>query len=152
MVLDTYGEDQGEGYDIACQTDGLVARSKLTGPKAKELRLKFFVDAFHGYAHERACMVNYHPLYRFKDGVGLEDFDGCERFFAWVNRCASLLRHATSYRWMQFIELTVKQWDSDRYASLGKYLIMCSLRFRSYLSRRLLTRQLQAGPRDHQRR
>ncbi|KZV60516.1 hypothetical protein PENSPDRAFT_593970, partial [Peniophora sp. CONT] len=121
LVLDTYGEDQGQGYDIGCRTKGTVERAELTGPKAKALRLQWFVDSFHGYAHERECMLDFHPLYRYKSGVGLEDFDGMERFFSWVNRCAGLLRHATSYRWMQFIELTVKQWDADRYASIGTF-------------------------------
>lgn len=38
------------------------------------------MGAFHGYAHARECQIDYHP--RIADvGMGLEDFEGCERLF-----------------------------------------------------------------------
>lgn len=46
-----------------------------------------------------------------------------ERFFAGSNSIAGLVRHATKYRRRVFIELYMKQADSDKYLQLGNMLL-----------------------------
>ena len=49
------------------------------------------MGAFHGYAHARGCQIDFHP--RIADiGMGLEDFEGCERLFSNTNRFAGMSR------------------------------------------------------------
>ncbi|KAI0271322.1 hypothetical protein BC834DRAFT_818640, partial [Gloeopeniophorella convolvens] len=117
-ILEEFGEDQALGYDINCVLETTVRNSSL-GNKASELRLQHVVDAFHCWAHKRACQLKYHPLYR--PGFGLEDLSTCERFFSSLNGTARNIRHASNYRWHQAIDLHVDQLNDDRYASLGVY-------------------------------
>ena len=111
-----FGEDQGIGYDINCVLDATLRNSSLRGEATKN-RLQLVVDAFHCWAHKRSCQLKYHPLYR--SGFGLEDLSTCERFFLSLNGTARNIRHASSYHWMQSIDLHIQQVNEDRYASLG---------------------------------
>jgi hypothetical protein len=43
-------------------------------------RLTFVTMAMHAYGHQWACQVVYNP--RFKDGIGLTDGEGVERFWS----------------------------------------------------------------------
>ncbi|TFK60510.1 hypothetical protein BDN72DRAFT_730156, partial [Pluteus cervinus] len=118
-LLDTFGMDQLNGYDIGCSFEKTTDNSSI-GPKARELNLRFIVDSFHGHAHNQPCQLNYHPLYRI--GIGLEDFGTCERIFASSNAAARLIRHSSYYHWKQFIDLHFTRWDEDRYGELSNFL------------------------------
>ena len=111
-----FGKDQGVGYDINCVLDVTLRNSSLSEEATKN-SLHLVVDAFHCWAHKRSCQLKYHLLYR--DGFGLEDLSTCERFFSSLNGTARNIRHSSSYRWMQSIDLHVQQVNEDRYASLG---------------------------------
>jgi hypothetical protein len=115
-VLKTFGEDQIIGSDIGCSFTSTIASSSL-GAEAERLRLRLAVNAFHGHAHNRACQLRYHPLYL--DGVGLEDLETCERVFSASNSVARLIRHASYFHWLQFLDLHFDQWDLDKYAELS---------------------------------
>ncbi|KDQ06606.1 hypothetical protein BOTBODRAFT_121240, partial [Botryobasidium botryosum FD-172 SS1] len=80
------------GYDIACAFCATLRNSSL-GQAVKEQGLRCLVGAFHGYAHNRACQLEFHP--RNIEGCGYEDFEGCERVFSASNHLAPSTRHAS---------------------------------------------------------
>ena len=118
-ILTEFGKDQGLGYDINCVLEVTLHNSSLREDAANK-HLQCVVDAFHCWAHKRSCQVKYHPLYR--PGFGLEDLSTCERFFSSLNGTARNIRHASSFYWMQSIDLHVQQVNEDRYASLGIFI------------------------------
>jgi Kyakuja-Dileera-Zisupton transposase len=81
--------------------------------------LQLVVDAFHGHAHNRLCQLVNHPL--FCKGFGLEDLATCERIFSGTNPATWLIRHASYFHWLQFLDLQLDQWDKDRYLDLSKF-------------------------------
>ena len=98
------------GYDIGCVFGGTVKRAPITKDLAEKqelficasatflvqclrryLSIPLGMGAFHGYAHARDCQIDFHP--RVADlGMGLEDFEGCERLFSKTNRFAGMSR------------------------------------------------------------
>jgi hypothetical protein len=121
-ILKVFGDDQGLGYDINCAFEVTLRHSSLKN-EVVEKRLQCVVDAFHCWAHKRACQLKYHPLYR--SGFGLEDLSTCERLFSSLNGTARNIRHSSAFRWMQSIDLHVQQVNDDRYASLGMFISAC---------------------------
>ncbi|KAG1788605.1 hypothetical protein EV424DRAFT_1356054 [Suillus variegatus] len=115
-VLDVCGNDQAIGHDIACSSRKTIATSSI-GPKAKELRLQLVVNAFHGFSHNRRCQLENHPLYL--TGLGIEDLETCERIFASSNSTAPLIRHASHFHWVQFLDLHFDKWGTDKYLELS---------------------------------
>ncbi|KAJ7734413.1 hypothetical protein B0H16DRAFT_1225125, partial [Mycena metata] len=99
-LLDRYGKDIGLGYNIMCAFFKTLLRSSL-GHRVVAMNLRGVVPAFHGHAHNRACQVGWHPLY--VEGVGLEDFEECERTFAKSNHLASVTRLSTPFHRKQAI-------------------------------------------------
>src|ERR1700730_818775 len=93
-LFEVYGHDLVVAYDTACAFMKTVFRSSL-GTKARELRLRGIVPAFHGHAHNRACQVDWHPMY--VEGVGLEDFEECECTFSKSNDLAPGTRLTTPF-------------------------------------------------------
>jgi hypothetical protein len=63
------------------------------------------------------CQLQNHPLYLL--GFGLEDLATCECVFAGSNPATRLIRHASYFHWLQFIDLQFDQWDKDKYAELS---------------------------------
>jgi len=120
-LFELYGPDLAFGYDIACAFMKTVARSSLADSAIK-LRLRGVVPAFHGYAHNRGCQVHWHPMYI--SGVGLEDFEECERYFSLSNHVAPGTRLATSFHRHQAIEQHNAFHDDDKYAVSGKHSLM----------------------------
>lgn len=84
--------------------------------------MQFVVCAFHGYAHNRLCQLSNHPLYLI--GFGIEDLEGMERVFAASNSVARVIRYASQFHYLQFLDLHFHQWDEDKYAELSKHFIV----------------------------
>ncbi|KAI6149057.1 hypothetical protein EDD17DRAFT_1766528 [Pisolithus thermaeus] len=118
-LLDVCGEDQAVGHDVGCASKKTIASSSL-GNEVQEKRLKVVVNAFHGFAHNRLCQLENHPLYQV--GFGNEDLETCERIFSSSNNTAPLIRHASEFHWKQFLDLHFSQWDSDKYLELSRFL------------------------------
>ena len=116
-LLDHYGADIGLGYDIMCAFFKTLMRSTLK-PNVTAMRLRGIVPAFHGHAHNRACQIGWHPLY--VDGVGLEDFEECERTFAKSNHLASTTRLCTPFHRQQWIDEHFYFNDLDKHAASGE--------------------------------
>ncbi|KIM62949.1 hypothetical protein SCLCIDRAFT_24546, partial [Scleroderma citrinum Foug A] len=53
----------------------------------------------------------------------LEDFETCERVFSSSNATAALIRHASHFHYVQYLELHFSQWDADKYAELSRFLL-----------------------------
>ncbi|KAJ7720635.1 hypothetical protein B0H16DRAFT_1666433 [Mycena metata] len=107
--LNTYGKNQGGQYNIACHFEATIRNSKLSD-RAMENALKMLVGAFHGHAHNRLCQLSF--LATYIEGLGLEDLEGCERFFSKSNDLAKcditqFIKHHNSF---------------ETYANLSKFL------------------------------
>jgi hypothetical protein len=118
-LLDVYGKDIGLGYDIWCAFIKTLQRSSL-GAKTVALNLSGVVPAFHGHAHNRSCQVSWHPLYT--DGVGMEDFEECERTFVGSNGLGSITRLSTPFHRHQEVDEHFEFHDQDKYASCGQLI------------------------------
>jgi hypothetical protein len=116
-LLAQYGSDICMGYDIMCAFIKTLSRSVL-GPKVAAFRLHGVVPSFHGHAHNRGCQLHWHPMYT--EGVGLEDFEECERTFAKSNELASVTRLALPYHRAQHIDEHFAFHDQDKHAASGK--------------------------------
>ncbi|KAF8329666.1 hypothetical protein F5887DRAFT_896614 [Amanita rubescens] len=79
------------------------------------------VGAFHGYAHNRACQLHWHPLYI--TGTGLTEGEGCEHIFSSSNDIARNTRHGSRFHRKQAIEEHFTFWDIEKYALLSKFLV-----------------------------
>lgn len=128
-LLDQYGSDIGLGYDIWCAFVTTLAKSSL-GSRMIALNLQGVVPAFHGHAHNRGCQVHWHPMYM--EGVGIEDFEECERTFAKSNDLAAVTRLATPFHRHQQIEEYFKFHDADKHASSGMHFSLIISRFSKY--------------------
>ncbi|KAJ7291871.1 hypothetical protein C8J57DRAFT_1492338 [Mycena rebaudengoi] len=118
-LLKTYGEDIALGYDIMCAFFKTLLRSSL-GTRTVVLRLRGVVPAFHGHAHSCECQIGWHPLY--VEGMGLEDFEECERTFAKSNHLASVTQMATPFHRQQAIDEYFYFHDLDKHTSSGNFI------------------------------
>lgn len=117
-LLDAYGIKTGGGYDIGCGFETTIANSELA-EEAKEKSFRCLVGSFHGHAHNRLCQLRYLALY--VEGMGLEDLEGCERFFSRSNGLAKSCRFASRFHRQQEITTYAKHFDSfETYANLGR--------------------------------
>ncbi|KAJ7718135.1 hypothetical protein B0H16DRAFT_1797773, partial [Mycena metata] len=120
-ILNTFGPNIGAGYDIACGFGTTIKNSPL-GPRAAELNLKMLVGAFHGHAHNRLCQLKY--LATYVPGLGLEDLEGCERFFSKSNALARSVRYASVFHRRRAIATYLEHTDTfETYANLSKFLV-----------------------------
>ena len=119
-MLDVFGADLAAGYDIGCGFEITLNHSPL-GEKAREKNHRCLVGAFHGHAHNRLCQSRF--LATYVEGLGLEDLEGCERFFAKSNALAPGTRHASTYHRRQAIaEYAIFTDKFETYANLSKSL------------------------------
>jgi Kyakuja-Dileera-Zisupton transposase len=118
-LLSVYGSKIRCRYDIGCVFQKTVSKSSL-GPRAEAQQFRLAVGAFHGHAHNRACQLQWHPLY--VKGMGRSEGEGCERIFAASNAIARGTRHASQFHRHQAIEEHFRFWDEDKYACLSEYL------------------------------
>ncbi|KAJ7058312.1 hypothetical protein C8F01DRAFT_1085496 [Mycena amicta] len=119
-LLDHFGPNTAMGYDVGCKIETTIAQSEL-GEKAQRLGLRCLVGSFHGHAHNRRCQLEH--LATYLKGMGLEDFEGCERCFSRSNGLSNSCRYATPFHWKQEIASYFKQTDSaDTYANLSVFL------------------------------
>ncbi|KAJ7573296.1 hypothetical protein C8J56DRAFT_1008355 [Mycena floridula] len=80
------------------------------------------VGLFHGYSHNRLCQLLRLVLYL--DGMGLEDFETCERYFSASNGLATAIRHASIFHRHQAISEYACHYDSfHTYANLSTFLV-----------------------------
>jgi len=119
-MLNTFGKNQGGGYDTGCQFETTVKQSGL-GAKAHELNYKSLVDAFHGHAHRRLCQLSH--LTTYQQGLGLNDLGVCEHAFSQSNSMAGVIRHMSPFHRKQTV-LRYFQYtdDMETYQNLCRFL------------------------------
>ncbi|KAJ3717365.1 hypothetical protein C8R42DRAFT_644620 [Lentinula raphanica] len=106
-------------YDIMCKFSKTVKRSPLS-PLAQRAGFLPVIGTMHGYAHERACQLIFLMLYIV--GVGLEDGEGCERYFSTSNALASVTRYQSRFHRRQSIAEFAYYHDIQTYANLSKFI------------------------------
>ncbi|KAJ7435593.1 hypothetical protein B0H11DRAFT_1755896 [Mycena galericulata] len=120
-LLDAFGPKLGAAYDIACGYETTVNNSPL-GAKAAKYDLKWLIGAFHGHAHNRLCQL--HFLANYVTGMGLEDMEGCERWFAGSNALARSTRYASTFHRKQAIRTyTAHHGTFEVYANLSSFIV-----------------------------
>ncbi|KAJ7778907.1 hypothetical protein B0H16DRAFT_1837980 [Mycena metata] len=111
----------GNGYDIGCGSSSTIWNSPL-GAKALLAKFRLLVGAFHGQTHNCLCQLLYLATYVF--GLGLEDLEGCERFFSRSNALATSVRYASIFHRKQTLAAFFKHFDAHEiYANLSKFLV-----------------------------
>ncbi|KAJ7066089.1 hypothetical protein C8F01DRAFT_1248137 [Mycena amicta] len=119
-ILEHFGPNTALGFDTGCNLEITIAKSEL-GNKAQHLGLRCLVGSFHGHAHNRWCQLGH--LASYLEGMGLEDFEGCERCFSRSNSLSNSCRYATPFHWKQEIATYFKQTDNaETYANLSNFL------------------------------
>jgi KDZ transposase-like protein len=114
-----FGRDLALGYDIGCRFKTTLANSPL-GNKARENNHRCLVGAFHGHAHNRLCQSQF--LATYVKGLGLEDLEGCERFFSKSNALAGSTRYTSAFHRRQAIAEYAMYFDKfETYQNLIKY-------------------------------
>jgi hypothetical protein len=117
-MLDVFGKDLAAGYDIGCRFETTLGNSPLS-KTAQENTHRCLVGAFHGHAHNRLCQSRF--LATYVEGLGLEDLEGCERFFSKSNALAPGTRHASTFHRRQAISEYARFTDKfETYANLSK--------------------------------
>ncbi|KAL0058192.1 hypothetical protein AAF712_015142 [Marasmius tenuissimus] len=119
-LLEQYRKDIGLGYDIMCAFLKTLLRSPQLREKVIACRLRGVVPSFHGHAHNRKCQVSWHPMYI--DGVGLEDFEECERTFSESNHLAATTRLATEFHCHQSLMEHFDFHDVDKHMTSGNFI------------------------------
>lgn len=61
QLIQKYGGDLGIGYDIACSMSKTAGEHPLLQNKID--KVKWACGAFHAFAHNRACQLQYNPRY-----------------------------------------------------------------------------------------
>jgi hypothetical protein len=121
VLLEAFGDGIGGGYDIGCKFGMTLNRSEL-GPRAREFDYRALVGSFHGHAHNCLCQLSF--LATYVKGMGLEDLEGCERFFSKSNVLASSLCYASIfYRQQKIIEFIKHTDNMETYQNLSKFAI-----------------------------
>ncbi|EKM77186.1 hypothetical protein AGABI1DRAFT_43811, partial [Agaricus bisporus var. burnettii JB137-S8] len=120
-LLGAFGPGIGVGYDIGCRFGTTLARSEL-GEQVRDMQLKTLVGAFHGHAHNRLCQLT--NLTTYIEGIGLEDLEGCERFFSKSNAMAASVRYASPFHRRQRIAEYMRYTDvMETSESLSEFLV-----------------------------
>jgi len=144
-MLDVFGDDLGSGYDIGCGFETTLNNSPL-GEEARKKNHRCLVGAFHGHAHNRLCQSRF--LATYVEGLGLEDLEGCERFFAKSNALAPGTRHASTFHRRQAISEYALFTDKfETYSNLSKSFytfVSCSLAHSRIIGTFLLNNYKQA--------
>ena len=120
-LLDTFGSNIGGGYDIGCQFGKTLARSRLA-TRVRDSNYTSLVGSFHGHAHNRLCQLSH--LTTYVKGLGLEDLEGCERFFSKSNALASSVRYASRFhRKQRIVEYLQHMDEMETSQNLSKCLL-----------------------------
>ncbi|EJD47377.1 hypothetical protein AURDEDRAFT_44516, partial [Auricularia subglabra TFB-10046 SS5] len=82
-------------YDIGCQISRSIEKCLMTYVYSGlvvelEGRLSFAVSVFHAYGRQWECQIVFHP--RKRDGFGLADGEGYERFWSSIRHLIAGLR------------------------------------------------------------
>jgi hypothetical protein len=125
VLLRAFSERLGVGYDIGCKFGTTILQSPLSDAATK-LNHRSLIGSFHGHAHSQRCQLSY--LATYTQGLGLEDLEGCERFFSKSNSMAKSVRYTNWFHCQQIINHYLRHTDTfDTFLNLSKYYFYQSL-------------------------
>ncbi|KAJ7739076.1 hypothetical protein DFH07DRAFT_752302, partial [Mycena maculata] len=104
-----------QAYDVGCVTDHSLNLFPILHPEIRK-RVSFIINGMHAYGHHWACQLVYSP--RFREGMGLADHEGVERFWSRIRK---------------LIPLTRGQWNSRRIWMIDQYAAFVSAEGRAGL-------------------
>ncbi|KAJ7032249.1 hypothetical protein C8F04DRAFT_1211224 [Mycena alexandri] len=96
--------------DIGCKYGKMVRMHPALSGLAADNNFRSLVGAFHGHAHNRQCQLS--NLATYVSGMGLEDLEGCEKYFSQSNGLAATTRYATAFHRQQAITTYMKHADT----------------------------------------
>ncbi|KAK7025348.1 hypothetical protein VNI00_016059 [Paramarasmius palmivorus] len=121
-------------YDVACQLH--CSFIKFSFLKEHSHRISFAISVFHAFGHRWPCQIIYHP--RKREGYGLSDGEGCERFWHSISKLIPFLRVCGYYVRLYTVDVQIQHLDRESLLGLGKWLerkwIACHDRRRSALA------------------
>ncbi|KAG6824466.1 hypothetical protein H0H92_006807, partial [Tricholoma furcatifolium] len=91
-------------YDIGCQLECSCVKWNFLDRYMS--RLTFGISVFHAFGHQWACQVIYHP--RKREGFGLSDGEGCERFWHSISKLIAYLRVCGSHQRLYTLDRQVQ--------------------------------------------
>ncbi|KAI6016833.1 hypothetical protein BKA83DRAFT_4059403 [Pisolithus microcarpus] len=106
-------------YDIGCQLEQSCRKWGFL--KSYLPRISFAISVFHAFGHQWACQLIYHP--RKREGFGLSDGEGCERFWSSIKGLIPSLRVSGYHQRLFVIDFQVHHLDMKSLAGLGKWLL-----------------------------
>ncbi|KAJ7190918.1 hypothetical protein GGX14DRAFT_381613 [Mycena pura] len=120
-LIDNLGE-VAEAYDISCDFGERINQHPVLGPFARHHHHRSLVGAFHGHGHCRLCQLTH--LATYVPGVGLDDLEGCERFFSKSNALSASTRYASRFHRQQAIATYLQHTDVfETYQALSRLLV-----------------------------
>lgn len=105
-------------YDIACQLSRSMEKFDLLGDLLD--RLSFGVSVFHAYGHQWACQLVFHP--RKREGFGLSDGEGCERFWSAIRMLIPCLRVSGYFRRLFVLDRQISHIQDQNTLKYGRWL------------------------------
>ncbi|KAJ7091547.1 hypothetical protein B0H15DRAFT_778059, partial [Mycena belliarum] len=97
-----------QAYDVGCVTDHSLNLFPILSSDIRK-RISFVINGMHAYGHHWACQLVYSP--KFREGMGLADHEGVERFWSRIRK---------------LIPLTRGQWNSRRLWMIDQYAAFVS--------------------------
>ncbi|EFI27588.1 hypothetical protein CC1G_15624 [Coprinopsis cinerea okayama7 len=131
-LFDNIPEDMTVGvlYDIACQLHRSCVKWGFLADYQD--RIQWSVSVFHAYGHQWPCQLVYHP--RKREGFGLSDGEGCERFWAAIKILIPALRVSGYHQRLFAIDAQVAYLDEKSLEGVGDWLrrkwVQCQARSR----------------------
>ncbi|KAI6156644.1 hypothetical protein BKA82DRAFT_4325514 [Pisolithus tinctorius] len=106
-------------YDIGCQLEQSCRKWGYLGPFLP--RISFAISVFHAFGHQWACQLIYHP--RKREGFGLSDGEGCERFWSSIKPLIPSLRVSGYHQRLFVIDSQVRYLDMKSLTGVGQWLL-----------------------------
>ncbi|KAJ3759292.1 hypothetical protein EV360DRAFT_82236 [Lentinula raphanica] len=105
-------------YDIGCSIHRSCVKWGFLGQYLD--RLTFAISVFHAYGHGWPCQCIYHP--RKREGFGLSDGEGCERFWHSISKLIAYLRICGHHTRLYTLDSQVQHADRLSLVGLGEWL------------------------------
>ncbi|KAG6836295.1 hypothetical protein H0H93_009388 [Arthromyces matolae] len=109
----------GALYDIGCQIERSCIKWEFLDADIMS-RLVWAVSVFHAFGHQWACQLIYHP--RKRDGFGLSDGEGCERFWSSIKLLIPSLRVSGYWQRLFSLDREVEFLNNKSLINLGTWL------------------------------
>ncbi|KAJ7801139.1 hypothetical protein B0H14DRAFT_2386691, partial [Mycena olivaceomarginata] len=108
-----------EAYDVACCTDHSLNLFPILSADIRK-RVSFVINGMHAYGHHWACQLVYNP--KFREGMGLADHEGVERFWSRIRKLIPLTRGQWNSRRIWMIDQYAAFVSAEGRASLGNWI------------------------------